>query len=327
MMKRPPFLHHLLSYLAEKRPITDQFHHWHIQKIDGSANNLLYRVGDETADFAVKFTIRDARRRAYREYQALTALQEAAPGLAPRPILMDETSYPLPVVVQTWLEGVVTAVPPQTDREWEHLVRHYATLAHVLPENVNVPLPPAVTNFASLNQAHQIIQQQIACIPTGARPATLQNLLARLASAGLPPCPAAPSLALCRNDSNTLNFIRQPDRWVSVDWEYSGWGDPAFEVVDVICHPRYASVSQARWEWVIGLYGELVADKTAVTRLRAYLPFMYVWWVARLARAAYEVPRGLDQRLVERPSDWQAQNQALYEQYGALAETALARLG
>jgi len=67
------------------------------------------------------------------------------------------------------------------------------------------------------------------------------------------------------------------------------------------------------------LYGELSGDQTAVTRIQAYTPFMLVWWAARLARASYEVPRGLDERLVERPPDWQTQNQALYERYIQLA--------
>lgn len=159
------------------------------------------------------------------------------------------------------------------------------------------------------------------------RPATLQRLLSRLASTPLPPCPSAPCLALCRNDSNSLNFIRHPDNWLSVDWENSGWGDPAFEIADLICHPQYASVPDKRWRWVINLYGEMVGDATAVGRIHAYVPLMLVWWATRLARARYEVPRGLDERLVARPSNWQAQNQALYERYLRLATTALDGFG
>ena len=70
----------------------------------------------------------------------------------------------------------------------------------------------------------------------------------------------------------------------------------------------------------------MVTDKTAVTRIHTYTPLMYVWWVARLARAAYQVPRGLDERLVERPSTWQTQNQALYDRYLKLATEALSRI-
>ena len=319
-------MHKLLLFLGQQRPSPTYFQTWHIQKISGSANNLLYHATNDKSNLAIKFTIQDARRRAYREYQALLALQEVAPELAPRPILLDETNYPLPVVVQSWVSGEVTAVPPQSNHEWQLLVQHYATLATLTPEKINVPLKTAVMAFSSIPHAHQQIQHQLDAIPPTERPISLQKLMRHLSSSPPLPCPPAPSLSLCRNDSNTLNFIRRPNRWLSVDWENSGWGDPAFEIVDMICHPQYASVTRERWEWVIKVYGELVEDETAVSRIHTYIPLMYAWWVARLARAAYQVPRGLDERLVKRPSDWQAQNQALYARYLKLATEALNRI-
>lgn len=317
-------MHELLTFLVEERPKIAHFQNWHSQQIEGSANNLLYRTINKTNDLAIKFTIRDARRRAWREHQALLALQEAAPGLAPRPIWLDENSYPFPVVIQSWESGIVTADPPQSDQEWEQLITHYATSARVTPQKTAAFLATAVMNFTSIPHAHQLIQKQLDSIPALERPHSLQNLLARLNAFPQRPCPQPDTLTLCRNDSNTLNFIRRPDHWLSVDWENSGWGDPAFEIVDMICHPQYASVAPERWSWVIALYGTLSGDETAVHRIQAYTPLMLVWWVARLARAGYEVPRGLDQRLAERPSDWAIRNQALYEQYVDLATTALA---
>lgn len=317
-------MYDLLRFLAEQRPETGRFHDWHFQPVSGSANNLLYQATNDTADLAIKFTIRDARRRARREYQALLALQKAEEDLAPEPILLDESSYPLPVVVQSWVAGEVTAAPPQTDAAWQLLIEHYVQLARVTPDQVTGSLDTAVMNFTSIPHAHQHIQQQLASIPHTERPASLQKLLACLSAAPPLPRSPAPSLAFCRNDSNTLNFIRRPKGWLSVDWENSGWGDPAFEIADVICHPQYASVPNERWQWVVQLYGEMSGDQTAVSRIQAYTPFMLVWWAARLARASYEVPHGLDQRLVERPADWQTQNRALYERYIQLATDSLA---
>ena len=133
-------MHTLLLFLSEQRPSLTQFQNWHSQQIGGSANNLLYHATNGEFDLAIKFTIQDTRRRAYREYQALLALQEAAPALAPRPISLDETSYSLPVVVQSWVWGEVTAVPPQTDHEWRLLIQHYASISAVTPSKVNIPL-------------------------------------------------------------------------------------------------------------------------------------------------------------------------------------------
>ena len=316
-------MHDLLQHLVQQRPQFGRFQNWRVRQIGGSANNLLYRAMNDTADLAVKFTIRDARRRAHREYQALLALQDVAPGLAPKPVFLDETSYPLPVVVQSWVDGEVTAVPPQTNQEWKHLVGYYATLAEVTASKVCVSLTTAVMTFTSIPHAQQQIQRQLDVIPLGELPDSLPKLLDQLASLSRPSCPLAPVLALGRNDSNTLNFIRRPHQWLSVDWENSGWSDPAFEIVDMICHPQYAAVSAERWQWVVRLYGDLVSDDRVMARIHAYRPLMYVWWAARLARAAYQIPRGLDERLVERPSNWQAQNQALYKRYVCLATDAL----
>ncbi|HEX6387649.1 MAG TPA: hypothetical protein VF177_23515 [Anaerolineae bacterium] len=178
----------LLTYLAG-RPADGRWLQWQIQRIGGSANNILYRASGDDADLAVKFTIRDARRRAQREYNALLALQQAGLSVAPLPILLDETNYALPV---------------------------------------NVP-------------------------------------------------------------------------------------------------PQYHAVPMARWQWVMALYAELAEDETAVARIQTYYPLMLVWWAARLARALYEVPRGLDERLAPRPPEWRADIEARYSYYVRLATIALDR--
>jgi thiamine kinase-like enzyme len=110
-------------------------------------------------------------------------------------------------------------------------------------------------------------------------------------------------------DANTLNFIRRPGAWVSVDWENSGWGDPAFEMADMMTHPQFMTVPPERWDWVVALYAELCGEETAVTRIQTYYPLMLIWWVARLSRALYEIPRGRDERLAPRDPNWQQQGE------------------
>jgi hypothetical protein len=120
-------------------------------------------------------------------------------------------------------------------------------------------------------------------------------------------------------DNNTLNFIRRPGRWASVDWENAGWGDPAFDIADWMTHAAYLDVSPERWDWVVEEYSSLVDDVTVVQRIWTYYKILLVWWVARLARYLYEVPRGLDPRLVEWPQGWRADLEGKYERYLALA--------
>ncbi|MBK8903950.1 MAG: aminoglycoside phosphotransferase family protein [Anaerolineaceae bacterium] len=314
-----PLLDHLATWPPDGRCQSYTY-----QQIHGGANNILYKVSGDVGDFAVKFTLRDGRRRAWREFQALKALQALDLHLAPQPIWLDEDRYAQPVVVQTWLEGEVTAVPPETDEAWRLLVAHYAALAQVMPANSEMELETAVINFHSVISGVEHIQKQCAAIPLHARSDELIQLVqaASRLSLKLPPA----RLALCRVDANTLNFVRRSGSWASVDWENSGWGDPTFEMVDLMTHPQYAAVPAERWEWVTQVYADLVGDQAAAVRIRTYYPLMLIWWVARLARMLYEVPLGRDDRLVARDPNWQQAAEEKMARYTNLAFQAIHKL-
>ncbi|MDP9317016.1 MAG: aminoglycoside phosphotransferase family protein [Chloroflexota bacterium] len=309
----------LLNYLAQYRPVQTVWDGWHIRQMSGGANNLLYRTTRNTDDFAVKFTIRDLRDRAGREYRALTALAQVGYGIAPQPILLDQASYAHPVVVQTWIVGDPFTLPA-TDDDWYHLVEHLATIHTLTPADTTVRLTPAVLAARSPDECRQLIQEQLKLIPLAAQPAALHDLVHRLEPVLSAPWPPTPS-TLCRNDPNSPNFIRRPTAWASVDWENSGWSDPAFEIADLISHPAYRTVPLEHWHGVIHTYCSLVHDATAATRIEVYYKTLLVWWVARFVRTLYEVPLSLDQRLVERPANWAEETQAKCEYYVHLAQT------
>ena len=313
----------LLDWLAHAGQHVDcQWGGWRITPVGGGWSNLLYRVTNSAHDLAIKFTLRDARDRAGREYAALCVLQEAGLAVAPEPILLDRTSYAQPVVVQTWLDGKVSATPPTSDADWRKLVQHFALIHSVTPDNTATRLPEAVLNANTVLEGRRIVQQQVARIPRGARPRSLRRLVRQFERSEFPDWSRAP-VALCRVDNNTLNIIRRPGRWASVDWENAGWGDPAFDVVDWMTHAAYIGVSPERWDWVVDEYRGLVDDPTASHRIQVYHKILLVWWVARLARYLYEVPRGLDQRLVAWPDGWQHDMRTKYEHYLGLAEALL----
>lgn len=249
-------------------------------------------------------------------------LQQADLPIAPRPVLLDHRSYAQPVVVQTWLEGDTSATPPTTNAGWTKLLAHYAAIHTLTPDQTGVRLPPAVLTADSPGACRSIVRQQVAALPSGQWPAALEALVRRFEVASFPEWPAAPT-TLCHVDANIRNFIRRPDRWAAVDWENAGWGDPAFEIADLMTHPAYIEVPTWRWEWVIDAYCTLVDDPTAATRIRVYHKTLLVWWVARFARYLYEIPRGLDERLADRPAGWQQDVHARCEHYLGLAHSAL----
>lgn len=81
-------------------------------------------------------------------------------------------------------------------------------------------------------------------------PSVLHRLISDLQSAAFPAWPPS-QLTLCRVDPNLRNFVRRPDGWLSVDWENSGWGDPAFEIADLLAHPTCLVVTGERRRWVM----------------------------------------------------------------------------
>ena len=76
-----------------------QWQEWTIVRIDGGLNNRLFRATGPTADVAVKFTLRDARDRAGREWAALEFLAENSADLAPLPLLLDRDRHAHKVIV------------------------------------------------------------------------------------------------------------------------------------------------------------------------------------------------------------------------------------
>jgi thiamine kinase-like enzyme len=313
----------LLAHLARlETPADHTWNGWRITRITGGMNNRLYRATNGARDLAIKFTIRDARDRAGREYAALVALQRAGLAIAPRAILLERERYALPIIVQTWLDGAVIHAAPANDGEWTRLLEHYAAIHSLTPARAPIDLPRAVITAHNAVEARSRVREQIAQIPVAARPASLVELVARLEQIEFAKWDT-PRIAFCRVDPNITNFVRGDARWQSVDWENAGWGDPAYEMADLIAHPAYAEVSPARWEWVIEKIGALEGDAQFAERVRAYSRVILVWWVARLARYLYDIPRGGDQRLVEPARDWRIEMQTKFARYLDLATRAI----
>ncbi|NOK57489.1 MAG: aminoglycoside phosphotransferase family protein [Chloroflexi bacterium AL-W] len=289
----------LLEHVEQGDP---EWQDWQIRRIDGGANNLLYRATSPHDDLAIKFTIRDERRRAKREFEALSALRQVGLAIAPEPVLLDE-NYHHPVIVQRWLEGEVLTTPPEDDATWSELIQHYATIHTVTPNTTSTVQSEAFVNATSSTTARALVQQQVDRLPTTAQPASLIHLLEQFAQWETPEWPTT-LRKLCRVDPNCRNFLRGPDGWASVDWENSGWGDPAFEIADMMTHPVYQPIPHTRWEGVIETYIQYTQDLWARTRIQTYYIVMRVWWVVRFARYLYEIPQGLDPRLVDRSPAW-----------------------
>lgn len=308
-----PDLAPLLTFLSTRPASAAELNRWRIKPVGGGWNNLLYHACGPEGDFAIKFSRRDARDRAGREFAALALLKECAPGLAPEPVLLDRDCCPLPVVVQAWIEGETSAILPSTLEDWRALAEHYAAIHDAAIEPSHGPffpeIRPAALTFDSAIDAVQYVLKELASIPEAGWTPGLRRLAARFEErAGSFPRWSAPPHVFCRSDPNILNIFRHAHRpWQSVDWENSGWGDPAFELGDLLAHPCYKTASPEHIQAFMDACAALhPGDPTFMTRVRTYYAIIIVRWTGIFARYWYQrdhLPPD-STRLAQAPAAW-----------------------
>ena len=300
-----------------------QWQDWEIHPICGGLNGRVFRASGPEGDVAVKFTVRDSRDRAGREWAALTLLAEYSDTLAPRPLLLDRDRYPQQVIVQSWLDGHSSDSPPADDAAWESLCRHLLEI-HSLPKGPDRPdIRPVVLYVTSASDALRAISFQHGRMPRADWPQAVNDLVDQALSISWPHWPRPP-LHVCRGDPNIRNFIRRPLSWASVDWEYSGWGDPAFEIADLLVHAAHVNWPRRQTRLLVDLYCTHSGDATIRERIPVYETLMLVWWTLRLGRLLPEARSGVDTRLAELSHSWYQERLDLQKNYLQLAAAALA---
>jgi len=299
-----------------------QWQGWEVHPICGGMNGRVFRASGLEGDVAVKFTVRDKRDRAGREWAALTLLAENSDTLAPRPLLLERDRYPQQVIVQSWLDGDSSDSPPADDTARESLCRHLLEI-HSLPKSPGRPdIRPLVLYITSASDALRAISFQHSRMPRAGWPQAVNDLVDQALSISWPHWPRPP-LRFCRGDPNIRNFIRRPDSWASVDWEYSGWGDPAFEIADLLVHAAHVNWPRRQTRLLVDLYCAHSGDTTIRVRIPVYETLMLVWWTLRLGRLLPEARSGVDPRLAELSHSWYQERLELQKNYLQLAAAAL----
>lgn len=312
----------LVTYLAPGPANEHHWNGWRIVPVRGGANNRVYRAERADNAVAVKFAIRDERDRAGREHAALRYLAQLGLAIAPRALLLDRDSFGEPVVVMSWLKGRACAAPPANAAGWAGLMGCYATLHSATRDQLPVDMPPMVLGAWHESEARELVHAEVARLPKAAQPPVLARLLTRM-EARPPAVWPRPTAALCRNDANLANFLPSAERWRAVDWEYAGRGDPAFELAELMVQPSFAAVPTQCWTSALDAYVAAGGAGDDTARAIVYRRCLLVWWVARFARYLFEVPRGGDARLAERPADWQQRTETQLYHYVELCEREL----
>jgi aminoglycoside phosphotransferase (APT) family kinase protein len=273
-----------------------------VHRVTGGANNALCRVEADGQNYACKLCVVDERRRAAREYGALRLMHAAGLDIAPHPLWLDEscTVVPFPAVAYRWLPGEPLS-PSPTAQQLAALLDSFQRLHTLQPGDFeDHDIPDAWFHWFDfapyLAELHGFLAEHgpwlAATAPDGR---DLRDRLTQLVdgcaevvlTADVDPGRESVSLSLCRVDANLANTVWSGDgrlRWV--DWEYSGWGDPALDLADLRWHGALAELSEAQHDWLRDSYRQPTGDQFFGERLEVWdrllvtrWPFLILQWL------------------------------------------------
>lgn len=289
----------------------------YIRRVPGGMNNALYYLSSKGLEAAFKLCVPDERQRAHREYGALTLLQNAGADLCPVPLGLDDTRrwLPYPVVIYEWLSGEqLSGAPSQV--QWELLADNYQRLHAVRCDTSDIDMPVAFFHWFDrapyLEELEDFVERYTPWLNNAYDDGLeitkrLRRLIQRCVSAfrensvniktvNIPLC-------LCRVDPNPANIILGPDnhlRWV--DWEFSGWGDPALDLADLRWHAAFLEVDIEMHQSLRARYKPLERDRTFYKRLALWDSLVAVRWPLLVLRLLWSQENGPDRLRLTKPS-------------------------
>ena len=273
-----------------------------VQRVTGGFNNALFRVDADGQRYACKLCVADECRRAAREYAALRLLQAAGLDIAPQPLWLDDSCaiVPFPAVAYHWLPGEPLS-PSPTAQQLASLLDSFQRLHTLQPGDFeDHGIRDAWAHWFDFELYLADLRDFLArygswLATTDPDGRDLRDRLARLVdgcaeavrTATVNPGRESVPLRLCRVDPNLANTVWSGDgrlRWV--DWEFSGWGDPALDLAEVRWHAASVEMSEAQHAWLRDNYRRPAGDYSFEERLAMWdrlratrWPFLILRWL------------------------------------------------
>jgi len=295
----PSALGRLLDRLARERGLAAV----DVQPIDPGVahNNRLYRLQATDGRMAViKGYFRDDRRRLEREFGALAFLQARGINGVPRPLLRDDPSY---AAAYSFEAGASKSGAALTTTELEALAALVGTFRHIRPGQPGATFLPGVAavfsladevahvrarlaafqRFASSASVYPIVRD--ACAdgdPAGTIERLLEQAIGDLPQADLAARIPEAAWGFAQGDLAPHNVLVQPDgRVCLVDFEYSGWDDPAAPAAAFLAAESSRGLTAAGAAAFLAAYRDAAALTAAdVRRMDRLRLLMQITWAA-----------------------------------------------
>lgn len=283
-----------IAVICQKELDTLEINGWHITRIFGGMNGLVYRAEREIGrPLAVKICQRDERNRARREFSAMQALNKAGYDVCPQGIYLAPEPVGLPgeAIISEWLLGepLETYPPPQDRQTWEALLESLAQAHSLTPEESRVGLLNAALYLCQPEDVLREINLQLGRLPQGKIGALdrsqLEHVLKVASQIPLLRWNHPVQVGLVHCDANARNMILFDGEIRLVDWENSGWGDPAFDIADLCANPFYGMPLPVKHHaWMMDEHSRLLDDPHLPQRAALYTRLLHVWWLMRNGR-------------------------------------------
>lgn len=251
-----------------------------LQPLAGGINNPLYRLRHDGRDLCLKLPLVDHRHRAHREWQTLTLLTRRGHPRTPHPVWRSPRQD-RPAIAMTFVAGAPLAGTCLQPRQLDALAAALADLYSITPADVAEPVAQVATPAPAMLQR---VRDDCATPSSGpsAGPGRLQLLeFWRRWSSGPDPqtlLRTPTTQVLGRGDPSLANILWDGAELTLLDFEYSGWTDPAYELADLLEHPESRATPDLTWNNFVDRFD---LDPDARARHRAARRMLALFWLAR----------------------------------------------
>ena len=240
-------------------------------------------------------------------------------NLAPEPLWLDESCsvVPYPAVAYRWLRGTPLGLNPTT-QQLAALIDSIQRLHDIGPSDAgDVELYNAWFHWFDfaryLDELKALLSEYRAwLVSADAQGCELRRRLTRLVedcSVFVARNQADPSrervpLRLCRVDPGLANALWCDDgrlRWI--DWEYSGWGDPALNLADLRWHAALDGLSSAEHGRLRDSYRRPIGDTEFEERLAVWDRLIATRWAFLILRWLRSAREGPDRERLTQPEN------------------------
>jgi thiamine kinase-like enzyme len=292
---------------------------YHFQRPQEGYNGIVHQATNaDGQQFAVKIARQDARQRAWREYTVTKALHDAdITTICPKPVCLfrDIEAVNGDVLVSEWLAGTTLSVAPSADEQdkWQKILNGLQLAHSLTPDKTTAEILAAIAPVRNPEDLLAIIRKRLSRLPEHKSGyleyEQVANVVDRLHQRVPHYWQDEPPLTLIHCDFHPANMIWHDGQVRFVDWENSGWADPAFDVSNMTTFWRYADLPEAHHQWLQQTYAKMTNDPTLPDRVRIYAMIQTVHWVVNytmfIAQKWDSRPQGVHRFSAEFELKWQ----------------------